>query len=148
MLMKVMLKYKIHPKLIDLIAKVYTEDNTKIFLNDKEMCSIEITNGIQQGCNGSTVMFLMVAYYIIQKLSQSNAKFRNDACALALVFFADDGMLLVTNEDEAKQNIKLLIEVAEDCGLHLNKEKSNILIFNSNSTTENIEEIKVTHQII
>ncbi len=60
----------------------------------------------------------------------------------ASVFFADDAMLLITNEDEAKQNIKLLIKLAEDCGLQLSKEKWNISIFNSNSTTENIEEIR------
>ena len=59
MLIKVMMKYKIHPKLIDLIAEIYTNDKTKMFINNKEICEIEITNGIRQGCNGSTTIFLM-----------------------------------------------------------------------------------------
>ena len=56
-------------------------------------------------------------------------------------------MLLAAIEKEAQESIKLLIEIAKECGLKLNKEKSSILVFNSNSNTESIENIKVTDQI-
>ena len=142
-----MLKYKIHPKLIDSLAEIYTNNKTKMFINNKEICEIEITNGIRQGCNGSTTIFLMLTYYIIEKLNISQAKFRNDIITLAAIFFADDGLLLAANEKEAQESIKMLIEIAKECGLKLNKEKSSILVFNSNSNTESIENIKVTDQI-
>ena len=66
-IIKVMMKYKLHPKLIDFIASIYTEDRTNMYINNKPICEVHITNGIRQGCNGSTVLFLMITYLIIEK---------------------------------------------------------------------------------
>ena len=44
-------------------------------------------------------------------------------------------------------NIQILSEIANDCGLSINKNTSNIIIFNSNNQPEYIEDIHVTTNI-
>ena len=46
------------------------------------------------------------------------------------VFYADDGLLLARSCEEAEDMIKMVVEVAGECGLNINKGKSNILLFN------------------
>lgn len=108
-----MLRYKIHTKLIYVIVDIYTNYKTKIFFNNTEIFQTEISNGIRQGCNGSTVIFSMITYFIIEKLNSSNGKFNSEVCALSAIFFADDGMFLLPNEEETKESIKLLTEVTK-----------------------------------
>ena len=146
-LIKVMMKYKIHPKIIDFIAAIYSGDKTRMYMNDTLQCEVNITNGIRQGCNGSTVLFLMVTYLIIDKLTVSSSNFKCDVCVIAAIFFADDGLLMAQSVAEAEEGIRILVEVAQECGLELNKEKSNILVFNNKEETENIEGINVTTEI-
>ena len=146
-IIQVMMKYKIHPNLIDFIAKIYTNDKTCMYINSEYVCDINITNGIKQGCNGSTVLFLMITYIILEKLQASGSNFRCNICTIAAIFFADDGLLMAQSMEEARESITLLIEVARECGLELNKEKSNILIFNSNENIQSIEGIEVASEI-
>ena len=58
------------------------------------------------------------------------------------LFFVDDEMILIQTLQEAKENIQILSNIAKDCGLSINKNKSNIIIFNSN-----IEDILITTSI-
>ena len=60
------------------------------------------------------------------------------------LFFADDGMILMQTQQEAKESIKILSNIAKDCGLSINKNKSNIIIFNSKNQPEYIEDIPIT----
>ena len=57
---------------------------------------------------------------------------------------------LMQTLQEAVQSIQILSEIANDCGLSINKNKSNIIIFNSknqNQKPEYIEDIHVTTNI-
>ena len=49
--------------------------------------------------------------------------------------------------EEAKKMIKILVCIAEKCGLNLNTRKSKVLIFNSLRQPEKIEEIQVVDKI-
>ena len=69
-LLMVMMKFKIHPKVIDLIVNIYKEDSTILTDNNSINESMDITSGIRQGCNGSTVLFLMVTYIVIEELTK------------------------------------------------------------------------------
>ena len=53
------------------------------------------------------------------------------------LFFADDGMILM----QTQESIQILANIAKDCGLNTNKNKSNIIIFNSKNQPEYIEDI-------
>ena len=47
-----------------------------------------------------------------------------------MLFYVDDGLLLAISCGEAEDMIQMVIEVAGECGLNLNKVKSNVLLFN------------------
>ena len=51
-----MIKYKIDPKVIDIIAKVNTGDRTIVKMGER-IEEIEVGSGIRQGCTASTVFF-------------------------------------------------------------------------------------------
>ena len=63
------------------------------------------------------------------------------------LFFADDGMILMQTLQEAKESIQILSNIAKDCGLSINKNKSNLIIFNSKNQPEYIEDIPITTSI-
>ena len=64
------------------------------------------------------------------------------------LFFADDGLLLMKSLRETKESIAVITEIAKECGLNINKENSNIMIYNYKETTEEfIEGISVTKKI-
>ena len=61
--------------------------------------------------------------------------------------FADDGMILMQTLQEAKESIQILANIAKDCGLSINKNKINIIIFNSKNQPDYIEDIPITTSI-
>ena len=142
-LIECLMKYNIHPKIISVVAKLYTGDRTNLFLNNEFQTEMHITNGIKQGCSGSTLLFLILTYEIIQKLEQANVGYKDDLFIIAILYFADDGLLLSNSIEDAMSNIKLIQEVAEKLGLVINKRKSNVLIYNMNDQPDRIEDIEV-----
>ena len=65
-MIKILEEYKIHPWLTNVISEIYSHDSTQISLNNKTMTNIDISTGIQQGCNLSTLLFILVTYKIIE----------------------------------------------------------------------------------
>lgn len=57
--------HSVHPKIVNIIAKIYTADRTDLCINGDEQTTIGIKNGIKQGCNGSTLLFSFITYEII-----------------------------------------------------------------------------------
>ena len=142
-----MTKYKVHPKKkIKYIAHIYNNDNTTIYLN-KEQGNIQISSGIRQGCNGSTVIFLMITYILIDKLQNCDLDFIYIVCKISAIFFAGDGLLLTDNLHKTNEIIQILIDISRECGLELNKDKSKILIFNCKDKVEEIQGIQTTKEI-
>ena len=68
-MIEVLIKYKIHPYIIDLIAKVYSNEKTIVKTGKKEE-QIRVTAGIKQGCTASTVLFKMVTFEIMRTLER------------------------------------------------------------------------------
>ena len=66
-LIETLIKFHVHPQIIDIIAKLYTGDKTYLKLNEEIRKEIEITSGIKQGCTISTTLFKLVTYLIIKK---------------------------------------------------------------------------------
>ena len=62
-------------------------------------------------------------------------------------FPADDCLQFSDNLEQAKLNIKNLMDISKKYGLVLNKEKSNFLTFNVRDKLEEIEGIKVIDKI-
>ena len=55
-MVETMMKYKMDPKVIDIIAKVNTGDRTIVKMGER-IEEIEVGSGIRQGCTASTVIF-------------------------------------------------------------------------------------------
>ena len=146
-IIEVMKEYKIHKKLIDTTGEIYKGDTTKINIGYDLERELEVTSGIKQGCTGSTTIFKLITYKIMKKLEREGKGFKNENIKIESLFFADDGLIMATSIEEAKENIKALIEVCGDCGLEINKDKSNIIIFNMKDKPAEIEGIKVTESI-
>ena len=46
-----LMKYKIHPHIIDTIVRVYDGDQTKLILNEETEALLKISSGIKQRCS-------------------------------------------------------------------------------------------------
>ena len=55
--------------------------------------------------------------------------------------------MLANSIEDAENNLKLVIEISRKFGLEINKEKSNVLIFNMEQQPDTIENIKVVDKV-
>ena len=144
-LIEVLKEYRVHPKMIDLIAKVYSSDRTTLSFGDIEE-EIEITSGIKQGCTVSTTLFKLVTYMIMTNLEEKGTPYEIDNIKLSSIFFADDSIAIAKTMEDAKKNLGIVSETSKVFGLHINKDKSNVLIYNNSEGIED-DDIKVVHKI-
>ena len=63
------------------------------------------------------------------------------------LFYADDSLQLSHSLEEASANIRALVEISKECGLEINKEKSQIIIHNADQVPDSVEGIQVTDKI-
>ena len=145
-MIETMIKYKIHPNIIDIVSKVYQDDFTNLVFGEHEE-KINITSGIKQGCTGSTTLFKLITYEIIKEMEKHGECLEIDGTTLNSLFFADDSLTMADTKENAEKNLKILKRVSESFGLKINKEKSKILVYNSKEDIEEIEGIQVTDKI-
>ena len=69
--------------------------------------------------------------------------YKDDIVNLFTLFFADDGLIIAQNKENAIKNIKYVNE----CGLKINRNKSKVLIYNNAQEIEEIEGLKITSEI-
>ena len=141
-LIEVMKKYKIHPDIINSVTAVYTEDNTRIKLNEDTDEVIKITSGIRQGCTGSTTLFKLLTYEIAKNLIETRMGYRDRQIYLPILLFADDGLMLSQSAKETEDMLKVLIKASGQCGLKINKEKSVIIVYNQKEDSDEMQEIE------
>ena len=91
-LIETLVKYKINPLIINMVAKVYSGDTTNISAKGKE-ADIRVTSGIKQGCTASTVFFKLITYIIIEQLEREGEMVEVDGIRMNSIWFADDSIL-------------------------------------------------------
>ena len=126
-LIETLVKYKIHPALIDIIAKVYSGDRTTIRMGGKEV-EIRITSGIKQGCTASTVFFKLITFLIIEHLEREGMMINIEGMRMNSLWFADDSIVLANSVEGAIKNIRQVRNISRTFGLELNEEKSALII--------------------
>ena len=141
-LIETLVKFRIHPAIIELVVKVYNGDETMIKMGDKET-KIAITSGIKQGCTASTVFFKLITYLIIDKLEREGEIVEVGGVGLNSLWFADDSLVLSNSVEGTARNIRLVREVSRSFGLEINEDKSAILVFKGDPGVREIEGIKV-----
>ena len=73
--------------------------------------------------------WLVMVANIINSIVESRMRYRDDDFFVPVLFNAD-GLLLARSCGEAEDMIQRVTEVAGECGLNINKGKSNVLLFN------------------
>ena len=148
-LIETLKELNIDPNIIDIISDIYTGDKTSLYINQEKQTDIDISSGIRQGCNGSTVFFLIITYVLIEALMQNHKGFKNDLFHIPALLYADDRLVLTHTEEDAKMCINKIEKAASTCGLNINKQKSNILIYNRKlkEMPQEIRGIKVATEI-
>ena len=102
------LKYRIHPLIIDVIANRYSKDKTQLYFNSILQDDINITSAIRQGCNGSSNLFLLVTYLIIEKMYSCLNGINTNICKIVALFIAGNGMILMQTLQEAEKNSNIV----------------------------------------
>ena len=140
-MIKALIEYKLHPNIIDRIAKLYDGDYTNMIVGEEEI-KMKITSGIKQGCPLSTTLFKIITYIILNELEEKGIGFEMDDIILLALFFADDSLLIADSIENAKHNIKILTEASRKFGLNVNENKCKNLIFNFETKRKREEDIE------
>ena len=110
-----LMHYRIHPKIIDTIAKIYLNDFTEIQIGELRK-HINITSGIRQPL-ALTMLFKLITYMIISELNRRGTGYLDENVNIESLYFADDGLLLANSIEDAKSNLKIVIQVSREFGL-------------------------------
>ena len=84
---------------------------------------------------------------IKKSIEENGNEYEVEGMKISSLFFADDSLGIAKNEKDARENLKIIIETSRKFGLEVNKEKSNILIYNKEEEITRIEEIEVVKKI-
>ena len=106
-LIKAMRKYGVHTDIIEVMVQIYSEDNTTIKLGDKEE-KIEVTSGIKQGCNLSTLLFKLITYDIIEELEEKGEIYEVGNFKGNSVWLADDTTIIANSKESLEKNMRIL----------------------------------------
>ena len=145
-LVETLKKYKIDPKIIDIVAKIYTNDETIIKMGDREE-KIKIGSGIKQGCTASTVFFKLITYEIMKELEREGEKFSIDEINMNSIFFADDSITIANTIEATRKNLEVIKNISKKYGLIVNENKSKIMIFKKRGCGKKEEGKKETEEI-
>ena len=145
-LLEALVRYKINPGLIDLVARVYSGDEVVIRWGDREE-RIRVTSGIRQGCTASTTFFKLITYIIIEELEGRGVLFEVDGVRINSLWFADDSIVVANSVEAAERNLKIVKEIGGYFGLEINEEKSMALVYRDKGEIREIGGIKVVDSI-
>ena len=146
-LIEVLIKYKVNPKIIDLIVQMYEKDETTIYLG-KMKETIEVTCGIRQGCSISTLLFKMVTYCIIEELLKNGKQYRIKEYRGNSLWLADDTTLIANSKENVEEIIEALVIAGGTHGLDLNKLKTKIIQVRGKKELKKIDEYEIEVQYL
>ena len=136
-LIEVLIRYKVNPKVIDIIVQMYERDRTTIQLG-KMKETIDVTCGIRQGCSISTLLFKMVTFTIIEELLEQGDIYNIRKYSGNSLWLADDATIIAKDRESAAKAVKALERAVRKCGLELSTEKTKIVQIRGPKTENNI----------
>ena len=146
-LVKAMIDFKINEKIIDVVSEIYSEDMVVLTKGTEVKEEITATSGIRQGCTLSTTLFKLITFKIIEGIDRKVRGYSTGKITLRTLFYADDGLLFSTTLKGAKEDIQVMENECRKYGLEINREKSNIMIYNRKEKPEKIGDIQVVREI-
>ena len=145
-LINILKNYKIDSKIIDIIYKIYKNDQTNLYLNSEEYAKINIETGIRQGCSCSGLLFNMITYFIIDQLQRSHRGYKDSDFLIPGIFYADDGIIMAHSRAELSNLLSIVEDSSRQCGLNLNRDKCKIICFNTEDRQQ-LEGIQIVEEI-
>ena len=136
-------KYKVDNRIINTVAEIYMNDVVELRIGKEIKEELIASSGIRQGCTLSATLFKLITYRIITELNRRMKGYKTNIVTIRALFFADDGLLISEDEEQAAKDIRIIQEVAEEYGLNINKEKSSILWINKKGNQTAIEGIEI-----
>ena len=132
-LFKILRHFGLHPKLIKLIELTLTNTISKIKFRGEISEPFMVTTGLRQGDGLSPLLFNCALEYVMREWYRNNSKniiigTKKDNIHLNCLGFADDLALLANDIQETKQQIKSLQEIAQNIGLKISFEKTEIML--------------------
>ena len=134
---------------VNLIKQLYIDATCQVIHNNKLTEPFDIQTGVRQGCMLSPMIFLVVVDWIMKETTKNNntgiqwtfTQFLED------LDFADDICLTSQKKQHMQSKTDKLAKEAAKTGLHINKEKTELMKINAKQQTpitlegENLKEV-------
>ena len=144
-LIEVLAKFKINPKIIELIVQMYEGDSTIIKIGRMKE-KVEVTGGIRQGCCISTLLFKMVTFTMIDDLRTLAEKYKIGKFVDNSLWLADDATLIADSIPNLQKLLEVLKYTGETNGLQINLDKTKIMKIRGPEIEEKIGEMEVVKE--
>eukprot|EP00929_Paragymnodinium_shiwhaense_P102580 TRINITY_DN6578_c0_g1_i1.p1 TRINITY_DN6578_c0_g1~~TRINITY_DN6578_c0_g1_i1.p1 ORF type:complete len:1328 (+),score=-43.05 TRINITY_DN6578_c0_g1_i1:198-3986(+) len=134
MLMKALAHFDLPAKYVNGISAIY--ENPQFFVEHMGRTSQTLPQeaGIRQGCPLSPYLFLLLLHVVVlitntlmNERYPDREGYRREFTPVDHLLFADDTVLIPTDEDDAENYLEILEEVASNFGLKLNQEKCVVI---------------------
>ena len=122
--------YGITGRVFNIIRDIYIKDKSCVKIGDKYTMDFNINLGVRQGCVLSPLLFNIFMADLAKSLQGLEGKVKVNNIEISSLFWADDIVLLSQNENGLKTMIKTLEDYVNENKLHVNEEKTKIMIFN------------------
>ena len=106
-MIEAMKDYMIEPSIINLIAKIYSNDSTTVTLGEIEE-EMDINSGIKQGCTASTTLFKIVTFKIMSSIELRGIEYEIEGQKITTLFFADDSLAMARTLEAAKKILRII----------------------------------------
>ena len=83
--------------------------------------NFDISSGIRQGCTLSSTIFKMITYRIMEEIERMCKGVIMEDKKINSLFYADDGLILADNKEEAEKNINIVSKISKKYGLEKKK---------------------------
>ena len=113
---------------IKLLANLYWNQQAAVRHNEEVSGSMNIKQGIRQGCVASPHLFALYTEMIMRNI-EGNEGFRVVGTVINNLRYADDKVIIAETEEELQQLINTVVRVSENKGLNLNGSKSFTMVF-------------------
>jgi hypothetical protein len=116
---------------VQLFKDFYTNNKTKVKLQNWETEWIDADVGIKQGCNISPYLFLIYLLDLTEQLLTSNLGVKIGESTVPALFYADDIILLANDPQTLQDQLHILTRYGSDNNIKYSTSKCQIMAYNT-----------------
>lgn len=136
-----LIKYRVPPGAVNAIGN-YFVDSTEMKYKQFET-RVDVERGLRRTCPVSAIGLELVKHIIKEIMERNGKVYKIDNISLCSLWFADTSIILADSLYNARHNLKIFIDVSKSFGLDIDKDKSNVVIYNDKEGISQVENIKV-----